>query len=160
MITTLVLTALLAEAAEGQGKLEAESNRIVVPVPNGTMTCTRDGDHLVCLLPLPDVAAEPQLASIPAPKALPYRRSPPTQALPDPQILNQLKEAERNIELAKWLLPRATTPQETVLAGRLLYGAKEQYRWTEALLHSDQDDLNRAPDPFEGQAQESNAHSM
>jgi len=160
MITTLVLAALLAEAAEGQSKREVDSSRIVVPVPNGTMACTKDGDHLVCVLPLQEVANEPQFSSSPAPKAQPYKRSPPTPALPDPQILNQLKEAERNIELAKALLPRATTPAEVVLAGQLLYGAREQYRWTEALLQADQEALHRAPDPFESQNHESNAQSM
>ena len=161
MITTWVLAALLAEAAEGQSKPEVESNRIVVPIPNDTMTCTKEGDHLVCVLPLHKEAAdEPQPSSSSAPKARPYKRSPPTPALPDPQILKQLKVAEGNIELAKSLLPRATTPEEAVFAEQLLYWAKEHYRWTEALLHADQDDLRRAPDPFERQSHESNAPSM
>ena len=159
MITTWILAALLAEGAEGQTKIQAECNRILVPVPNGAMTCTKDGDHLVCVLPLPEVADEPQLSSSPAPKAQPYKRSPPTLALPDPQILSQLKGAERNIELAKSLLPRATTPAAEVLALELLYGAKEQYKWTEALLHADQEDLRRAPDPFERQSHESTTQS-
>ena len=161
MITTWVLAALLAEAAEGQSKPEVERNRIVVPIPNGTMTCTKEGDHLVCVLPLQkEPAIEAQVSVSPAPKAQPYKRSPPTPALPDPQILKQLKVAEGNIELAKSLLPRATTPEEAVLAEQLLYWAKEQYRWTEALLHADQEDLRRAPDPFESQSHESNAQSM
>ena len=161
MITTWVLAALLAEAAEGQSKPEVESNRVVVSIPNGTMTCTKEGDHLVCVLPLHKEAAdEPQPSSSSAPKARPYKRSPPTPALPDPQILKQLKVAEGNIELAKSLLPRATTPEEAVFAEQLLYWAKEHYRWTEALLHADQDDLRRAPDPFERQSHESNAPSM
>jgi hypothetical protein len=74
--------------------------------------------------------------------------------------LKQLKVAEWNIELAKSLLPRATTPEEAVLAEQMLYWAKEQYRWTEALLHSDQEVLRRAPDPFERQGQESRTQSM
>jgi hypothetical protein len=161
MITTWALAALLAEAAEGQSNREIESNRIVVPIPNGTMTCTKEGDHLVCVLPLHKEAADERLPSAsPAPKTQPYKRSPPMLALPDPQILNQLKVAEGNIELAKSLLPRATTPAEAVLAQQLLYWAKEHYRWTEALLHADQEDLRRAPDPFESQSHESNAQSM
>ena len=161
MITTWVLAALLAEAAEGQHRPAAESNRIVVPIPNGTMTCTKEGDHLVCVLPLhKEAAEEPRPSASPAPKAQPYKRSTSTPALPDPQILNQLKVAEGNIELAKSLLPRATTPEEAVFAEQLLYWAKEQYRWTEALLHTDQDDLRRAADPFERQSHESNAQSM
>jgi hypothetical protein len=161
MINIWVLAALLAEAAGGQSKREVQSNRIVVPVPNATMACTKDGDHLVCVLPLQkEVADEPVLSANPAPKAQPYKRSPPPPALPDPQILKQLKVAEGNIELAKSLLPRATTPEATVLAGQLLFWAKEQYRWTEVLLHSDQEDLRRAPDPFERQSHESNSQSM
>ena len=165
MITTWVLAALLAEAADGQSKREVENNQIVVPIPNGTMTCTKEGDHLVCVLPLPkEVADEPLLssspASSPAPKAQPYKRSPPTPALPDPQILKQLKVAEQNIALAKSLLPKATSPEEAVLAQQMLYWAKEQYRWTEALLHVGQDDLQRAPDPFDRQSHENNAQSM
>jgi hypothetical protein len=161
MITTWVLAALLAEAAEGQSKREVESNRIVVPVPSGAMTCTKEGDHLVCVLPLQkDGADEPRPTASPAPKAQAYKRSHPTPALPDPQVLKQLKVAEENIVLAKSLLPRATTPEEAVLAQQLLYWAKEQYRWTEALLHTDQNDLDRAPDPFERQGQERNAQAM
>jgi hypothetical protein len=71
--------------------------------------------------------------------------------------LTQLKAAEGNIELAKSLLPRATTPEEAVFAEQLLYWAKEQYRSTEALLHTDQEDLHGAPDPFEGQSHNQNA---
>jgi len=161
MISTWVLAALLAEGAEGQTNREGESVRIVVPVPNATMTCTKEGDHLVCVLPLHnEVADDPQVSASPAPKAQPYKRSPPTPALPDPQILKQLKVAEGNIELAKSLLPRATTPEAAVFAEQLLYWAKEQYRWTEALLHTDQEDLHRAPDPFERQSHESNTQSM
>jgi len=165
MINTWILAALLAEAAEGQSKREVAGNRIVVPVPSATMACTKEGDHLVCVLPLPkEVADEPLLssspASSPAPKAQPYKRSPPTPALPDPQTLNQLKAAEGNIELAKLLLPMATSPEEAVLAKQMLYWAKEQYKWTEALLHVDQEDLHRAPDPFERQSHASNAQSM
>jgi hypothetical protein len=161
MITTWVLAALLAEAADGQSKREVENNQIVVPIPNGTMTCTKEGDHLVCVLPLHQEAAdEPQLSASPAPKAQPYKRSPPTPALPDPQILKQLKVAEQNIALAKSLLPKATSPEEAVLAEQMLYWAKEQYRWTEALLHSDQEVLRRVPDPFETQSHESTTQSM
>jgi len=161
MISTWVLAALLADSADGQSKPEVDSNRIVVPVPNDTMTCTKEGDHLLCVIPLhKEVADEPRYAASPAPRARSYKRSPPTPALPDPQILKQLKEAEGNIELAKSLLPRATTPEEAVLAEQLLYWAKEQYRWTEALLYSEQEVLRRAPDPFEMQSHESNAQSM
>jgi hypothetical protein len=161
MITTWILAALLAEAAAGESKREVESNRIVVPVPNATMACTKEGDHLVCVIPLHnDIADELQLSASSAPKSQPYKRSPPTPALPDPQILRQLKVAEGNIELAKSLLPRASTPEEAVLAEQLLYWAKEQYRWTEALLHSDQEDLRRAPDPFDRQNDESHTQSM
>ena len=161
MITTWVLAALLAEAAEGQSKPEVDSNRIVVPVPSGSMACTKEGDHLVCVIPLhKEVADEPQVPASRARKAQSYTRSPPTPALPDPQILKQLKVAAGNIELAKSLLPRATTPEEAVLAEQMLYWAKEQYRWTEALLHSDQEGLRRAPDPFEMQGHESTTQSM
>jgi hypothetical protein len=161
MITTWVIAALLAKTADGQSKPEVDSNRIVVPVPNGTMACTKEGDHLVCVVPLhKEVADEPRFSASPAPKTQSYKRSPPTPALPDPQILKQLKVAEGNIELAKSLLPRATTPEEAVLAEQLLYWAKEQYRWTEALLHSEQEVLRLAPDPFEMQSHESNAQSM
>jgi hypothetical protein len=74
--------------------------------------------------------------------------------------LKQLRVAEQNIALAKSLLPRATSPEEAVLAEQMLYWAKEQYRWTEALLHVDQNDLQRAPDPFDRQSHENNAQSM
>ena len=162
MITTLVLASLLAENAAGKVQQNTESNRIVVPVPNATMSCTKEGDHLVCVVPLPKEAAdEPLLSSSPPPKAArPYRRSPTTQALPDPQVLKQLQVAEENIELAKSLLPKATTPEQAVLAQQLLYWAKKQYSTSEALLHSAQDDLLHAPDPFDRQSLKDNAQSM
>jgi len=164
MINTLVLAALLAEAADGQSNRAEESHRIVVPVPNGTMTCAKEGNNLVCVLPLrQEVADTPQLSAGPAPKARPYKRSPPTPALPDPQMLVQLKVAEENIELAKSLLPKATTPEKAVLAQQMLYWAKEQYKRTEALMHTGQDDSPRVADPadpLEGQSRESNVQSM
>jgi hypothetical protein len=155
MITTLVFAALLAEAAQ------AKTNQLVVPVPDATMTCTKEGDHLVCVIPLQkEVAGEPQLSASPAPKARPYKRTAPAPALPDPEILTQLKVAEGNIELAKSLLPKATTPEEAVLAQQLLYWAKKQYSLSEALLHTDKEDLRLAPDPFERQSHENDAQSM
>jgi len=161
MITTLVLASLLAENAAGKIQQNTESNRIVVPVPTATMSCIKEGDHLVCVVPLPKEAADdPLLSSSPPPKAQPYRRSPTTQGLPDPQVLKQLKVAEENIELAKALLPKATTPEQAVLAQQLLYWAKKQYSTSEALLHSAQDDLLHAPDPFDRESLKDNAQSM
>ena len=161
MITTYVLAALLAEAAEGQSNREGQTNQVVVQVPEGTMTCTKEGDHLVCVLPLRKEAVEPepQPAAKLASKAKPYKRSPPMPALPDPQILTQLKVAERNIELARALLPKATTTEEVVLAEQLLYWAQEQYKRTEALMHVQGEELRLAPDPFEGHGV-SDAQSM
>jgi hypothetical protein len=166
MINTWILAALLAEAADGQSKPEVENHPInhpiMVQVPNGAMTCTKEGDHLVCVLPLHhEVADAPQLSAGPAPKARPYKRSPPTPALPDPQLLKQLKVAEENIELAKALLPRTTTPEGAVLAQQLLYWANQQYKWTQALMPAEQRVLPRAPDPFTGDSHESeDAQSM
>jgi hypothetical protein len=65
-------------------------------------------------------------------------------------VLARLKAAAANIELAKSLLPKATTPEQVVLAEQLLYRAQEEYRTAEALLHTVQGDLESAPDPFDG----------
>jgi hypothetical protein len=149
MIATLLLAAVLAEAADGN------TNKVIVPLPDASMTCTKEGDHLLCVLPLAQEHAkeaapsETQAAASAPSQPPPYKRSTPAPALPDPQVLTQLKVAERNIEVAKSLLPRATTPEEVVLAEQLLYYAKEQYRTTEAMLHTERDDLRHAPDPFE-----------
>jgi hypothetical protein len=165
MITTFILAAVLAEGAEAQPiPREEPSTRIVMPVPEGTMTCTKEGDHLVCVLPLQKEVADPpepaMMATSPAPKVQPYKRSPSTPALPDPQVLGQLKEAKDNIALAQALLPKAKTPAEAVLAQQLLYWAKEQYRTSEALLHTEQEDLRRAPDPFEASSHETGIQQM
>jgi len=141
MIATWVLAAVLAEAAD--------TNQIVVAVPGAAMTCTREADHLVCVVPLDkEVVGEPQQTVDPVFKSpQPYRRTAPTPSLPNPEALSQLKVAKANIELAKSLLPKATTPEETVLAQQLLYWANEQYRTSEALLQTV--DLHNAPDPFD-----------
>lgn len=167
MISTLTIVTLLAEAAEGTGNREQQAERaadaspIVISVPKGTMSCKKEGDHLTCIVPLQNETLD-ELKSVQAstPKALPYKRSSPTPALPDPQVLNQLKAAQKNIDLAKSLLPRATTPEEAVFAEQLLYWAKEQYRTTEALLHTEKEDLVKATDPFEGQGSSAPSPSL
>lgn len=165
MITTFILAAVLAEGAEAQPiRREEPRTRIVMPVPEGTMSCTKEGDHLVCVLPLQKemagVAEPAGVAANPAPKAPPYKRTPSTPALPDPQVLGLLKEARDNIALAQALLPKAKSPEEAVLAQQLLYWAKEQYRTSKALLHTQQEDLRRAPDPFEAPSRETSFQSM
>jgi len=162
MIITLVISAVLAEAAQGQAPGPVDRvDQIVVPVPGATMACTKEGDHLVCVIPLDKTLAdEPQRSVDPAPKARAYKPSPPTPALPNPEILTQLKLASANIELAKSLLPKATTTEEVVLAEQLLYWAKEQKRTAEALLHTAQENLHSAPDPFDRQSRDSDAQPM
>jgi hypothetical protein len=166
MITTFILAAVLAEGTEAQPiRREEPSTRIVMPVPEGTMTCTKEGDRLVCVLPLQkevvDTAEPAMVAANPAPpKAQPYKRTPSTPALPDPQVLGLLKEAKDNIALAQALLPKAKSPEEAVLAQQLLYWAKEQYRTSKALQHTQQEDLRRAPDPFEAPSSETSLQSM
>lgn len=160
MINTCILAALLAEAAGGHSKPESGNHPIVVSVPTGTMTCTKQGDRLICVLPLRETpAGEPQLSAAPPPR-VPYKRTPPTPALPDPQLLGQLKVAERNIALAKSLLPRAATPEAAVLAQQLLYWANQQYKWAQALLPANQEDPHHASDPFDPVKHESSAPSM
>ena len=155
MIIAWMLAAVLAEAAGGH------EDRIVVPVPGATMTCTKEGNQLVCVLPLDQATADasPRPAD-PAPKAQPYKPTAPTPALPNPEAKSQLKVAKANIELAKSLVPKATTPEESVLAQQMLYWANEQYRTAEALLHTVQGNLQRAPDPFEAPSRDGNADSM
>jgi hypothetical protein len=161
MVTAWVFAVVLAEAAQGQINQSNQNNQIVVPVPGATMSCTREGDHLVCVVPLgKELADEPQRAADPAPKARPYKRSTPMPALPEPEALTRLKVAAANIELAKSLLPKARTPEAVVFAEQLLYWSKEQYRTAEALLHTGKEDLQRAPDPFEDKPHANNAESM
>ncbi len=149
MTTLWALAALLATAAGG------DNDRIVVSVPGAAMTCTKQQNHLVCVLPLDAEVANPlPRAADVAAKAPAYKPSAPTVALPAPEGLTRLKIAAANIELAKSLLPKATTPEETVLAEQMLYRAKEQYRTAELLLHTVQGDLQAAPDPFDGDKQE------
>jgi hypothetical protein len=149
MTTLWVFAAFLATAAGG------ENSQIVVSVPGAEMTCTKQANRLICVLPLDtDVADQLPRAAHVAAKAPVYRPSTPTPALPAPEALTRLKAAAANIELAKSLLPHATTPEETVLAEQMLYRAKEQYRTAELLLHTVQGDLDDAPDPFEGETQE------
>ncbi len=155
-MTAWVFASTLAAAAEGHAN---PVDHFVVPVPGATMTCKKEGDHLVCVLPLDQTVTEPTArAEQPAPKA--YRAKPPTPALPDPEVLARLKAAAANIELAKSLLPKATTPEEAVLAEQLLYRAREEYRTAEALLHTVQGDLQDAPDPFDRPAAEATDSAM
>jgi hypothetical protein len=145
MMTAWVFASTLAAAAEGQVN---QVDHFVVPVPGATMTCTKAGDHLVCVLPLDQTVAEPTTrAASPVSKA--YRAKAPAPVLPDPEVLARLKAAAANIELAKSLLPKATTPEQVVLAEQLLYRAQEEYRTAEALLHTVRGDLQDAPDPFD-----------
>ncbi len=157
MLITWLFAVFLAEGAEGQinrpnevPQINQASRIAMVPLSDAAMTCTREGDHLVCVIPLDAEAAhEPQSVMSLEPKARTYGPSQSTLATPGPEALTQLKAAAANIELAKLLMPQATTPEEAVLAEQLLYRAKEQYRTARALLHTVQGDLHRAPDPFD-----------
>ncbi len=161
MLIPWMFAAIIADAGGGQvfqsGQLDRATQAMVVPLSGATMTCTKEGDHLVCVVPLEKESArqlEPQPV-IPH-KTAPYPPSRPALAVPltvpGPEALAQLKAAEANIELAKSLLPKATTPEESVLAQQLLYRAKEQYRTARALLHTVRGDLRLAPDPFDNGA--------
>ncbi len=155
MIIAWMFAAILAEAAQGQ------SNHIVVPVPGATMSCTREGDHLVCVLPLDkEVAGVPQRAVEPVPEARAYKRSAPSPGLPEPEALTRLKVAAANIALAQSLLPKAKTPEAKAFAEQLLYWSKEQYRTAEALLHTGKEQLQAAPDPFENKPQANGGEPM
>ena len=170
MLITWMFVALLAEASGGQvgqtsqaSQINQANQAIVVPLSDVTMTCVNEGDHLVCVIPLDKESAQaPQHAPAPAPapKARAYGRTQSPRALPGPEAWTQLKAAEANIELAKALLPKATTPEEAVLSQQLLYRAKEQYRTARALLHTVQGDLDRAPDPFDSSEPERDANAM
>lgn len=158
MMTAWVLAAILAEVAGGPMNPATKSNSInrndqvvVVPLSGATMTCTKDGDRLVCIIPLEkEIAKESESVPAVVPKATrAYKPSQPTLTLPGPEAFAQLKAAEANIELAKSLLPKATSPEETVLVNQMLYRAREQYRTARALLHTVQGDLRSAPDPFD-----------
>jgi hypothetical protein len=159
MLTTLVFAAFIAQASQGQSNHGDQP--VMVSLAGTTMTCTKEGDHLVCVVPLDKQAAqEPQQPVALVPKVTAYKPSRPEPALPTPEALIQLKAAEANIELAKAMLPNATTPEEAVLAQQLLYRAKEQYRTARALLHTVQADLRHAPDPFDSGKGESDAEPM
>jgi len=162
MLDTWVFAAILAQASGGQTNRVSEARQaIVMPLSGTTMTCTKEADHLVCVIPLAKEAAqEPQLAPAPAAKARVYKPSQPTVALPSPEALTQLKAAQANIELAKSLLPKVTAPEEVVLVQQLLYRAKEQYRTARAMLHTTQADLRLDRDPFDGDKHERNAEPM
>jgi hypothetical protein len=166
MMITWVLAAVLADVAGGtihqtnqnnpihQGK-QASSQTLLVSLSGTSMTCTKEGDHLVCVVPLDkEAVTQPQPLPSPAPKTTAPRLSTPTLVLPGPEVFAQLKAAEANIELAKSLVPKATTPEEAVLAGQMLYRAKEQYRTANALLHTVRGDEHAAPDPFEDDKQD------
>ncbi len=156
MIITWAFATVLAEAAAGH------AHPIVMSVPAATMTCMKEGDHLVCILPLGKELADEarHQAGDPVATARTYKPSPSTPALPNPEVLDQIRIARANIALAKALLPKATTPEETVLAEQMLYWANEQYRTAEALLHTVQERLHRAPDPFDGRQDAKNAEPM
>jgi hypothetical protein len=158
MVTTWVLATVLAEVS---GATTDQVEQIVVPVPGATMTCTKEGDHLICVIPLQkELADEPQRTQSPVSKARPYRPSAPTPAAPSPEALTQLKAAKANVELAKSLIPKATTPEEVVLTQQLLYRAKEQCRTAQALLHTVKADLQSAADPFESDQPTSDAEAI
>lgn len=150
MIIAWVLAGVLADAAQTDVNPINQGSQIVVPVPGAAMSCTKEGDHLVCVLPLEKPLADEAPSAVEAAaKSRPYKPSPPTPALPSPEALAQLKVAAANIELAKSLLPKARTPEEVVLAEQLLYWAKEQYRTIEAQLHTVHGSLHAAADPFD-----------
>lgn len=159
MMTTWVLAAaVLAEVAGGPmnpaGKSKPTNQAeqaMVIPLSGATMTCTKEADHLVCVIPLEkEMVKEADPVQAALPKAKPYKPSQPTLTLPGPEVFAQLKAAEANIELAKSLLPKATSPEETVLVQQMLYRARDQYRTARALLHTVRGDLHLAPDPFDG----------
>lgn len=158
MMTTWVLAAFLAEIVGPSTNQASKSNpvnqtaqAVVLQLSGATMSCTKEGDHLVCVVPLDkEVIKETESVPAVAPKAQAYKASRPTLALPAPEAYAQLKAAAANVELAKSLLPKATSPEEIVLAQQILYRANEQYRTARALLHTVQGDLRRAPDPFDG----------
>jgi hypothetical protein len=157
MLNTWILAVTVLAEASGvsTNRVNQADKSISVPLSGATMNCTRQGDHLVCVIPLDQEAAkEPEPAPASAPKARAHKPSQPIMTLPGPEAFAKLKAAEANIELAKSLIPKATTPEEAVLTQQMLYRAKEQYRTARALLHTVQGDLSRAPDPFdrEGEA--------
>jgi hypothetical protein len=162
MMTTWVLAAFLAEVAGGPTNPASKSKPIsegdqtmVIQLSGAAMTCTKDGDHLICIVPLAkEIAKESDAASVAIPRAKAYKPSQPAPTLPAPEAFVQLKAAEANIELAKSLLPKATSPEEIVLVQQMLYRARDQYRAARALLHTVQGDLHRAPDPFDGDKHE------
>jgi len=169
MMTTWVLAAaFLAEVAGGPMKPVSKNNPVARPdqsmvlaLSAATMTCTKDGDHLVCVIPLEKETtkeSEPVMAVVPKAKA--YKPSQPTLALPGPEAFAKLKAAEANIELAKSLLPKATSTEEVVLVQQMLYRARDQYRTARALLHTVQGDLHLAPDPFDGDKHEGDGNTL
>ncbi len=165
MMITWVLAAVLAEVpgetthqseqSEPLNQAKPATQTLLLPLSGTSMTCTKEGDQLVCVIPLEkQLVDELQPTAIPIPKVAVHRPSTPTLVLPGPEVFAKVKAAEANIELAKSLLPKATSPEEAVLAQQLLYRAKEQYRTARALLHTVEGDLRRAPDPFDGDSTE------
>jgi hypothetical protein len=113
---------------------------VTVRLPN-VLTCTREKDHLVCIVPLP-ATREPAPREPPAPKpAAPQLKakkwSDDPDARPAPESVAELKAADRNIALARSLLRTSSSPEERVLASQLLYHAKEQRKAAEAVMRTD-----------------------
>jgi hypothetical protein len=114
-------------------------DQVTVRLPN-VLTCTREKDHLVCIVPLP-AAREPAAREPPAPKPAPQLKakkwSDDPDARPAPESVAELKAADRNIALARSLLRTSSSPEERVLASQLLYHAKEQRKAAEAVMRTD-----------------------
>ena len=174
MLTTWVFVAIFAGTPEGQIDQAGQANQaIVMPLSSASMTCKKEGDHLVCVIPIKKEATqeakplgpkplEPKPAAVPTPNAKSLRPRPSLLALglPGPEAQAQIRAAEANIVLAKSLLPKAKTPEQAMLAQQLLYWASEQRRAADALTHTIEGDLRQAPDPFDDDKHESDADEI
>jgi hypothetical protein len=168
MMTAWVFAAFLAELSGGPVNPASRNNSInqpdrsvLVPLSGTVMRCTKEGDHLMCVVPLgKETAKKSESATALAARPNAHKPSQPALPMPAPEAFAQLKAAEANIELAKSLLPKVTAPEEAVLVQQMLYRAREQYRTARALLHTVQDDLRRARDPFDGEEHEGDTSTL
>jgi hypothetical protein len=133
-LLSLVFLAAVPSAARAD-----PPDRMTISLPS-VLTCTREKDHLVCIVPLP-AAREPAPREPPAPKPAPQLKakkwSDDPDARPAPESVAELKAADRNIALARSLLRTSSSPEERVLASQLLYHAREQRKAAEAVMRTD-----------------------
>jgi hypothetical protein len=147
---------MLATLVAGPLDVAADVAKPSVDVPVQTLeaiSCSRQGDNIVCVFP----ALRSELAAKPAPNFNPlitttrrrppaYRPTPHEAELQAPEVFTELRAADADIERAQDLFRRASEDAHAVLAQQMLHHAQERRRIALTML------LERKPvveDPFE-----------